>query len=34
MIAGAMNTPEIRGFIRKPYQLGDLVQILRKASSS
>jgi signal transduction histidine kinase/ligand-binding sensor domain-containing protein/CheY-like chemotaxis protein len=34
MIAGAMNGPQIRGFIRKPYQLGDLVQTLRKVSSS
>jgi hypothetical protein len=29
MIAGAMNAPQIRGFIRKPFQLGDLVKKLK-----
>jgi DNA-binding NarL/FixJ family response regulator len=29
MIADAMNAPQIRGFIRKPFQLGDLVQKLK-----
>lgn len=31
MITGAMEAPQIRGFIRKPFQLGDLVQTLRSA---
>jgi len=31
MIAGAMNTPRVRGFIRKPFQLGDLEKTLRDA---
>ena len=29
MIAGAMNAPQISGFIRKPFQLGDLVKKLQ-----
>jgi PAS domain S-box-containing protein len=29
MIAGAMNAPQIRAFIRKPFQLGDLVKKLK-----
>ena len=29
MIAGAMNAPQISGFIRKPFQLGDLVKKLK-----
>jgi hypothetical protein len=33
MIAGAMNAPQIRGFIRKPFQLGDLVKELENALS-
>ena len=28
-IAGAMNAPQISGFIRKPFQLGDLVKKLQ-----
>jgi len=31
MITGTMEAPQIRGFIRKPFQLGDLVQTLRSA---
>jgi CheY-like chemotaxis protein len=31
VITGAMEAPQIRGFIRKPFQLGDLVQTLRNA---
>jgi len=31
MIAGAMNAPQISGFIRKPFQLGDLVKKLKNA---
>jgi PAS domain S-box-containing protein len=34
MIAGAMNNPQIYGFIRKPFQLGDLVKTLRSSLSS
>jgi DNA-binding NtrC family response regulator len=29
MIAGAMNAPQINGFIRKPFQFGDLVRTLQ-----
>ena len=29
MVAGGMNAPQISGFIRKPYQLGDLVKKLK-----
>jgi PAS domain S-box-containing protein len=29
MLAGAMNAPQISGFIRKPFQLGDLVKKLQ-----
>jgi hypothetical protein len=31
MIADAMNSPQISGFIRKPFQLGDLVEKLKNA---
>jgi PAS domain S-box-containing protein len=31
MIAGAMNAPQISGFIRKPFQLGDLVKKLQNS---
>ena len=31
MIAGTMNAPQISGFIRKPFQLGDLVKRLKNA---
>jgi DNA-binding NtrC family response regulator len=31
MIADAMNAPQISGFIRKPFQLGDLVEKLKNA---
>jgi signal transduction histidine kinase len=34
MLTPPINASQIRGFIRKPYQLGDLVQTLRKACSS
>jgi PAS domain S-box-containing protein len=34
MVAGAMSAPQIRAFIRKPFQLGDLVQTLRSSLSS
>ena len=34
MLTPPMSAPQIHGFIRKPYQVGDLVQTLRKASSS
>jgi signal transduction histidine kinase/CheY-like chemotaxis protein len=33
MLTPLMNASQIHGFIRKPYQLGDLAQTLRKASS-
>ena len=29
MIAGTINAPQVRGFIRKPFQLGDLVKMLQ-----
>jgi hypothetical protein len=29
MIAGAMDTPQIRDFIRKPYKFEDLLEALR-----
>jgi CheY-like chemotaxis protein len=34
MMTPPMSASQIHGFIRKPYQLGDLVRTLRKASSS
>jgi CheY-like chemotaxis protein len=34
MLTPPINASQIHGFIRKPYQLGDLVQTLRKACSS
>uniref|UniRef100_Q026G0 histidine kinase n=1 Tax=Solibacter usitatus (strain Ellin6076) TaxID=234267 RepID=Q026G0_SOLUE len=34
MLTPPMSASQIHGFIRKPYQLGDLVQTLRKASCS
>jgi len=34
MLTPPMSASQIHGFIRKPYQLGELVQILRKASCS
>jgi PAS domain S-box-containing protein len=30
----SMNGPQVRGFIRKPYRLGDLVQTLQKVAAS
>jgi DNA-binding NtrC family response regulator len=33
-IAGAMSAPQVRGFIRKPFQLGDLLTTLRRSLSS
>jgi DNA-binding NarL/FixJ family response regulator len=33
MIASAMNAPQIRGFIRKPFQLAELVKALRRVAS-
>ena len=34
MIAGAMSQPQIRSFIRKPFQFGDLLKTLRSSLSS
>jgi DNA-binding NtrC family response regulator len=34
MITEAMRTPQVRSFIRKPFQLGDLAKTLRSALSS
>jgi len=34
MLTPPIDGSQIRGFIRKPYRLGDLIRILRKASSS
>ncbi len=34
MLTPPMSAAQIHGFIRKPYQLGDLVQTLRKATSA
>ena len=34
MIAGAMSPPQIRGFIRKPFQLRDLLKTLRSSLPS
>ena len=34
MISGAVSVPQIRDFIRKPFQLGDLVQTVRSTLSS
>jgi CheY-like chemotaxis protein len=34
MVTGPISASSIRGFIRKPYQLADLVQTLRKAASA
>jgi two-component system, cell cycle sensor histidine kinase and response regulator CckA len=33
MVTANMNEPQIRDFVRKPFQLGDLVQTLRNAMS-
>jgi PAS domain S-box-containing protein len=34
LVTPPMSAPQIRGFARKPFQLRDLVEILRKAASS
>jgi DNA-binding NtrC family response regulator len=34
MFAGATTAPQIRGFIRKPFQFADLVKTIRSALSS
>lgn len=34
MLKAPMSAPQIHTFIRKPYQLGDLVQTIRKAASA
>jgi PAS domain S-box-containing protein len=34
LIAGPMSSPQIRSFIRKPFQLGDLLQTLQSSFSS
>jgi len=34
MLMSSMTASQIRGFIRKPYRLGDLVQTLQKAAAS
>jgi hypothetical protein len=34
VIAEAMRLPQICGFIRKPFQLGDLLETLRSSLSS
>jgi DNA-binding NarL/FixJ family response regulator len=34
MIAGAMSPPQIRSFIRKPFEFGDLLKTLRSSMSS
>jgi PAS domain S-box-containing protein len=34
MLTPPMTASQIHGFIRKPYQIGDLVQVLRKAAAS
>jgi len=34
MIEGSMRAPQIRGFIRKPFQLGELLKMLRSSSPS
>jgi CheY-like chemotaxis protein len=34
MIANTMRAPQIRGFIRKPFQLGDLLRVLRETLCS
>jgi PAS domain S-box-containing protein len=34
MVSGAMSAPQIRSFIRKPFQLGDLLKTLRSSLSS
>ena len=31
MVEGAINAPQIHGFVRKPFQIGDLVKTLRNA---
>ena len=33
MLTPPMNAPQIRGFIRKPFQMGDLVRLLFNALS-
>jgi DNA-binding NarL/FixJ family response regulator len=34
MLVSSMSAAQVRGFIRKPYRLGDLVQTLRKAAAA
>ena len=34
MVSSSINGPLIRGFIRKPFRLGDLVEALRNVLSS
>ena len=34
MLIAPLSTPQIYGFVRKPFQLGDLVKTLRGASSA
>ena len=34
MIEGSMRAPQIRSFIRKPFQLGELLKMLRSSLSS
>jgi len=34
MVMGAMVTPQVRSFIRKPFQLADLVKALQNALST
>jgi CheY-like chemotaxis protein len=34
MIAGAMSSPQIRSFIRKPFEFGDLLKTLRSSMSA
>jgi hypothetical protein len=34
MIADAMSPPQVRGFIRKPFQFADLLKMLRSSLSS
>jgi DNA-binding NtrC family response regulator len=34
MLASAMSAPQIQGFIRKPFQLGDLLKTLRRSMTS
>ena len=34
LVEGSMRAPQIRGFIRKPFQLGELVKMIRSSLSS